>query len=218
MQATFEHRYKSGLNLNSNYTWAHAMQSGAPGQVQSNWRLEYGSSSLDIRHRWTLSANYELPFGKSLSGFAKGVIAGWQTNAIAVWSTGQPFSVTNQTARANTGGTDRPDRLASGNLDHPTIQKWFDTSAFAPQALYTAGSAGSNILYGPHQKHVDLSLFKNFQLKESVRLQFRAESYNITNTPTFGNPNSALGNASFGRITSTLGTPRQVQFALKMLF
>jgi hypothetical protein len=218
MQATFEHRYKNGLNLNSNYTWSHALQSGAPGQVQSNWKLEYGSSSLDIRHRWALSANYELPFGKTFAGLSKGLISGWQTNAIAVWSTGQPFSVTNQTARANTGGGDRPDRIANGNLDNPTIQKWFDTAAFVPQALYTAGSSGPNILYGPHQKHLDVSLFKNFQLQESVRVQFRAESYNVTNTPTFANPNSALGNGSFGRITSTLGTPRQVQFALKLLF
>ena len=218
MQATFEHRYKNGLSLNSNYTWSHALQSGGPGQVQSNWALEYGSSSLDVRHRWALTTNYELPFGKSLSGLARALIAGWQTNAIAVWSTGLPFSVTNQTARANTGGGDRPDRVANGNLDNPTIQKWFDTSAFVPQALYTAGNAGPNIFYGPHQKHLDISLFKNFQVREALRLQFRAESYNVTNTPTFANPNSALGNNSFGRITSTLGTPRQVQFAMKFLF
>jgi len=218
MQVTFERRYSNGINLNSNYTWAHALQSGAPGQVESNWRLEHGSSSLDIRHRWTVSANYELPFAKSFKGISRALLFGWQTNAIAVLSTGQPFNVTNQTSRANMGGTDRPNRIASGKLDHPTVQKWFDTSAFVPQALYTAGNSGPYILYGPTQRHLDVSLFKNFQLNESTRLQFRAESYNITNTPTFGNPNGALGNASFGRITSTLGTPRQIQFAMKVLF
>jgi hypothetical protein len=218
MQVQFEHRYKNGINVNSNYTWAHALQSGGPGQVQSNWSLEYGNSTLDIRHRLSLTANYELPFGKTFTGIKRQFISGWQTNGIAVFSTGSPFSVTNQTSRTNTGGGDRPDRVADGHLDNPTIQKFFDTTAFVPQALYVPGNSGPFILYGPGQKHVDVSLFKNFAPTEKVRVQFRAESYNITNTPSFSNPNSALGNANFGRITSTLGTPRQLQFALKFLF
>jgi hypothetical protein len=220
LQATFVHRYSNGLALNGNYTWAHALQSAAPGQVESNWKLEYGNSTLDIRHRLVLSANYELPFGKTFKGVARQVIAGWQTNAIFVFNTGQPFSVTNNTARANTGGTDRPNRLTSGHLDNPTIAQWFDTTAFVGQTLNTAGNSGPFIFYGPDQRHFDLSFFKNFAITERYRLQFRAEGYNVTNTPTFANPNGALGNANFGKITSTVAgtTPRQIQFALKLLF
>jgi hypothetical protein len=220
MQVTFERRYKSGLALGGNYTWAHALQSAAPGQVESNWKLEYGNSSLDVRHRVAITANYELPFGKTSNAIGKHLIGGWQLNSIFVFNTGLPFSVTNNTQRANVGATDRPNRVASGSISSPTIAEWFDITAFVPQALNTAGNSGPFILYGPDQRHLDLSLFKNFAIKERILLQFRAESYNITNTPTFANPNAALGNSNFGRITSTVAgtTPRQVQFALKLRF
>jgi hypothetical protein len=220
LQATFEHRYRNGLNISSNYTWAHALQSGGPGQVESNWRLEYGSSTLDIRHRFVFTANYHLPFGKSLRGLARQFLYGWQGNVIYVFNTGLPFSVTNNTARANTGAADRPDRIASGRLDNPSLTKWFDTAAFVPQALNTAGNSGPFILYGPDQRHIDVSLFKEINLKESLHLQVRGEAYNLTNTPSFGNPNAALGNAAFGTIVSLAGSynPRQLQFAMKLLF
>lgn len=220
MQATFEHRYKNGLNVSSNYTWAHALQSGAPGQVESNWSLEHGSSTLDIRHRFVFTANYQLPFGKSLSGVAKQVLNGWQANAIYVFNTGSPFSVTNNTARANTGAGDRPNRIASGSLDNPTLTQWFDTTAFVAQTLNTAGNSGPFILYGPDQRHLDFSLFKEIAIREAMRFQIRGEAYNITNTPSFGNPSGALGNAAFGTITSLAGSynPRQLQLALKLLF
>jgi hypothetical protein len=218
MQVVFEHRYAHGLIFNANYTWAHALQSGGPGQVESNWHLEYGNSPLDVRHRIALTANYELPFGRSSAGFMKAAVGGWQLNGIYVYQTGFPFSVTNNSSRANTGAGDRPNRIAIGTLANPTINEWFNTSAFVSQPLYAAGNSGPYILYGPDQQHLDLSLFKNFPIHENWQLQFRAESYNITNTPSFGNPNSALGNASFGKISSTVGTPRQMQLALKLLF
>jgi outer membrane receptor protein involved in Fe transport len=220
LQSTFVHRYGKGLVLNGNYTWSHALQSAAPGQVESNWKLEYGNSPLDIRHRLVLAANYELPFGKSFKGIARQVIADWQANAIFVFNTGQPFSVTNNTARANTGAADRPNRIASGALANPTLAEFFDVTAFVAQPLNTAGNSGPFILYGPNQKHFDASLFKNFGITERFKLQFRAEAYNISNTPTFANPNGALGNANFGKITSTVvgTTPRQIQLAVKLLF
>ena len=220
MQATLVHRYSNGFVLNGNYTWAHALQSAAPGQVGSNWKLEHGSSSLDIRQRLVLSANYELPFGKRAGGAAKLLIGGWQANAIFIFNTGQPFSVTNNTARANTGAADRPNRIAGGHLDSPTIAQWFDTTAFVAQALNTAGNSGPFILYGPDQRSLALSFFKTFPLRERYKIQFRTEGYNITNTPTFANPNAQIGNANYGKITSTVAgtTPRQIQMALKLLF
>ena len=75
-----------------------------------------------------------------------------------------------------------------------------------------------NLLHGPSQRRLDMSLFKDVPLPRSARLQLRIEVYNVTNTPNFANPNGQLGNAAFGTITSTIGTPRQMQFAVKLLF
>jgi hypothetical protein len=86
--------------------------------------------------------------------------------------------------------------------------------------LGTIGSAARNSVYGPHFRHFDLSLFKTFQLAESLHLQFRAEAYNLTNTPNFNQPSGSLGSTSFGTISSTRtgSTPRQLQFALRFMF
>ena len=75
-----------------------------------------------------------------------------------------------------------------------------------------------NSLHGPQQRRLDLSIFKDFTLMGSSRLQLRFECYNVTNTPSFGNPNGQLGSPTFGTINNTVGTPRQMQFAVKLLF
>jgi hypothetical protein len=93
-----------------------------------------------------------------------------------------------------------------------------NAACFASQPLYAAGNSGPNILYGPPNRHLDLSLFKSIPIKEAVQVQFRAEAYNITNTPSFSNPAAAFGSSSFGVISSTVGTPRQLGLALKLLF
>jgi len=100
-----------------------------------------------------------------------------------------------------------------------TLARWFNTDAFVPQALYTPGSAPPIVLHGPPQRRLDLSLFKDVVLRNPWKLQLRAEIYNVTNTPSFQNPNSALGSAAFGSISSTGNAPpRQMQFAAKLLF
>jgi len=127
--------------------------------------------------------------------------------------------VTNGTARSNTGGTDRPNQIGDPNLANPTIAQWFDVTAFAAQPINTAGNTGSNTLHGPPQRRIDLSLFKNLALTGSTRLQLRFEAFNVTNTPSFANPNSAFGTAGFGSVTSTGNAiQRQVQIAAKLLF
>jgi hypothetical protein len=75
-----------------------------------------------------------------------------------------------------------------------------------------------NLLHGPSQKRLDMSVFKDVPMMGTARLQLRWELYNVTNTPSFANPNGQLGNAAFGTITQTIGTPRQMQFAAKLLF
>jgi hypothetical protein len=234
MQIILQRRYSKGLTFNTNFTWAHAINDSTDGNnggaqgVSASWgqtldfhHWDRGSSDTDVRYRWAIMANYDLPFGKQLKGFSKGLISDWQLNALGAWQTGLPFSVANATSLSNSGfGNDRPDCHYPLTLSNPTLGEWFNTDAFTPQAAYTFGNCGRNILRGPRFGHIDLSLSKTFNFSDRWHLQFRAEGYNITNTPSFAQPNSSRGAPGFGTITSVLPqtTPRQIQFALKLLF
>jgi hypothetical protein len=176
-------------------------------------------------HNFAISAGYELPIGRgkrflsTANGFTEGLLGGWQFQGILVARSGVPFTPTISGDRANTGvGNQRPDRIGSGTLDNPTVEKWFDTSAFVVPALYTYGNSGASILRAGRYFSLDFSIFKDFKVTERSRLQFRAEAFNLTNTPSFNPPQTAINTASGGRVTSTLGAPRQLQFALKFLF
>jgi hypothetical protein len=174
-----------------------------------------------MRHRFTLMLVYQLPFGATLHGWTGALAKGWQFNAIDVWETGFPFSVVNASPKSNTGvGSDRPNELGNANLDNPSLSRWFDTSMFKAQTLGTIGSEGRNGLYGPHFRHFDFSVFKDFHVSERSVLQARAESFNLTNTPNFSFPAASLGAGGFGTISSTRvgSTPRQLQFALRLTF
>jgi len=226
LQLVFQRRLNHGLSFNTHYQLAHAQQT-----QPLNWdglTVERTDAPRDIRHAWVGQVNYELPWGQSLTGVARGVLTGWQINAIANYQTGEPFGVTNLSARANTGGAppagqglDRPDMVGNPELpkDQRTVNKWFNTDAFQPQALFTLGSAPANVLHGPPQRRIDLSVFKEFAVGGSRQLQLRYEVYNLTNIANFQNPNSQLGSPAFGTISSTgNSTPRQMQFAAKLLF
>jgi len=227
---TVEHRLSHGLTLSASYTWSHStgnFQSYSTGgsfssAIPTEYRkLEWGNTDLDIRQRFTLMLNYAFPFGKSLNGWQALLVKGWHFNAIDVYQTGAPFSVLNASPRSNTGiGSDRPNLIANPNLSNPTIQKWFNTSAFEAQALGTIGSEGRNVLTGPPFRHFDCSIFKDFPIRERYTLQARFEAFNLLNTPNFGNPAATLGSSTFGTISSTRGasTPRDLQFALRFSF
>ncbi len=218
MQLVFQRRHRNGLTLSSNYVLGHTTWTQpSPNDVSV---IEHFDADFDIRHRFVFSANYELPFGRSLSGVSKALVAGWQVNGVAYWQTGLPFTVTNSTARSNTSaGGDRPNVVGDPELDNPTVTQWFNTAAFVAQPINTIGNAGRNILHGPPQRRLDLSFFKNVALTPGTNLQLRAEIYNLTDTPSFANPNAALGAPGFGSITSIGNSiPRQMQFAAKLLF
>ncbi len=235
LQTTFERRM-GAVRFSGAWTWAHSIDdtsgesSNSPIQNSLNLAAQRGSSTFDVRHKLAISSTVELPFGKGrhwLGGSARPVqllAGGWQLNAIGTFLTGLPFTPTMQTNNLNTGtGSQFPNRIASGELPSGTrtIDRWFDASAFVAPAQYVFGNAGRNILYGPGTKQVDLSLFKNFVFAESRRLEFRAEAFNVANTPQFNNPNASIGFAGVAKIT-TAGSPtvyqrtsRQVQLALK---
>jgi hypothetical protein len=106
------------------------------------------------------------------------------------------------------------------SLSGASVAQWFNTGAFQAQPAFTIGNVGRNILTGPRSRHLDLSFFKTFMLNERLRLQFRAEGFNVTNTANFALPNAAINTPGFGSISQLqyLATPRQIQIALKLLF
>jgi len=230
LQATAVRRLNRGITGQASYTYSHDIsdtvgfsQGGLYSSIVplKTSQLETGNSDFDLRHRFTLMLNYALPFGQSATGYKKALIGGWQFNAIDVWETGFPFSVTNATAVSGTGGSgERPNQLHDpNNIDH-SISRWFNTSAFQTQTVETIGSAGRDTVFGPHYRHFDASVFKDFRLTERDRLEARIESFNLTNTPNFSAPGSSLGTSTYGVVTSTRtgSTPRQLQAALRLTF
>ena len=148
-------------------------------------------------------------------GVADYVLGGWQVNGLNLFQTGLPFTPTLNAATVNTGTGSRPDRVADGKLSDPTVDRWFDTSAFATPAQFTYGNAGRNILYGPGRVNFDFSLFKEFRVQEGFRLQFRTEIFNLFNTTQLDLPNASIGAGTAGTITSMVERPQQIQFRLK---
>jgi hypothetical protein len=214
----FQRRTRNGWTINSNYTFAHNTQT-APTPWDVNVIERYDADN-DLRHRFAVTTNYELPFGRSLTGAMGQVFAHWQINALAAWQTGLPFNITNAASRTNSGGADRPNLVGDPHLANPTSTAWFNTAAFEAEPVNTIGGAvvPRNSLHGPHQRRLDLSLFKDVTMTGATRLQLRIEVYNVLNAVNFANPAGAFGNAAFGTISSTVGTPRQIQFAVKLLF
>jgi Carboxypeptidase regulatory-like domain len=241
LQVTAQKRFSSGLSLLSAYTYSHSiddvpLQEGGGGdgpvpQDPLHRNLDFASSSFDIRHRFTQTVNYYLPFGKGQAfnlrnAWADKVFGGWQVNVILTAQTGLPFTPVLANSVANTGSSSRPN-IASGvsaTLSNSTINNWFNTSFNVPgavwstPALYTFGNAGRNILRGPSRFNLDASLFKDVAVGERVHVQFRGELFNIFNHPQFDLPNATIGNAQAGIISSTLGTPRDIQLGIRLAF
>jgi len=227
-----EKRFSKGLSFLSSFTWAHTIDdlteisnntSGNNPVAPWNIELNRGNSYSDIRRQWAFSAAWELPFGKgkpllARGGFVNAVFGGWQLASLVTMRSGIPFTVVTSGGLTNAGGADRPNRIGNGTLpsDQRTIDHWWDTTAFLVQPQYTYGNSGRNILFGPGLRNLDLSLSKSFTISEQRRLQFRAESFNFTNTPAFGQPGPTLNGLGAGQIT-TAGDPRRIQFGLKFI-
>jgi outer membrane receptor protein involved in Fe transport len=229
LQTTLERRLAKGLNLLFAYTWSHAIddagQFGGDHQDVLNLRGDRGNAPFDIRHSAVTSFNYELPSPSSHKALRL-IAGGWQTNGILRLSAGLPLTPTMATSTLNGSGFQRANVVAGCNwrLDNPTPLRWFDTSCFNAPPQFVFGNAGRNTVTGPGTRQFDFSLFKNIAFTERVRSQFRAEMFNITNTPQFNNPNTAIGNPQAGVINSAGAPPsfqrtsRQIQLALKLMF
>jgi len=216
LQATLEHRYQNGLSLLSTYTWSHSIDDEP--SILNNPKTERGNSFLDLRQRFTLLGDYAMPFAKGAKGPAAMIAKGWGINAVVVLTTGIPFDITNAAGRSNTGGSDRPNVVGDPTSGfQQSIYEWFNTAAFASQPLYTYGNLGRNVLHAPGRRSLDLGIHREFIPKEGMRLEFRGEAFNLTNTAPFSAPGGSFGSATFGVISSA-GLGRNVQLALKLLF
>ena len=224
LQTSVEQRMHHGLWYLVSYTWSKSITTVNTPAVGGNTGREKALSGFDVPHNLAISVGYELPIGRehrflsNANALVEGLLGGWQVQGIYVHRSGRPFTPTISTDRANTGvGGQRPNRIGSGRLDHPTVDTWFDKTAFLVPSQFTYGNSGANILREDTYKSLDFSLFKQFRLG-TRRLQLRAEAFNLTNTSSFNAPNSAIDTAAGGRVTSTASTPRQLQFALKFEF
>jgi len=225
MQLKFEKRLSKGLWFLTSYTFAKSLWSTNTPTAGSRYAVERGPSEYQVPHSFSFSSGYELPFGKgkrfldSSNRLANGLIGGWQMQGILIFRSGVPYTVALSRDVANTGvGGQRPNRIASGVAASPTLASWFDPTAFVAAPNFTYGNSGLRILSPDIVRTIDFSLFKQFQIHERAKLQFRFEAFNLPNTPSFAAPNSTLDTATVGRVTSTSTAPRQMQVALKLYF
>jgi hypothetical protein len=219
-------RFSNGFSALVSYTFGKVIDlvSNNDGPIFTNIfdpLYDRGPADYDVTHTLVTSFIYELPFARSH------VLGGWQVNGISYWRTGIPVNITQTGTMASTGITNRPNRVGNGMNSDPTIDHWFDASAFQRPADTTGtfGDAGRNIMRGPGTFNIDLSLVKHTKFGR-VDSELRVEAFNVLNHPQFGQPNGVLGNAAFGTITAmssptcgTCGTSeRQIQAAVKLRF
>jgi hypothetical protein len=230
LSTRLEKRFARGLSFLAAYTFGRSIDtqtnidlcdgcvnSSGSGSVQDtrNRRANRGLSDHHVPHRFVFSGAWDLPFPSSSR-----LLRGWTVAGILTLASGLPFTLNLPFDNAGTGTVNWPDRLRDGRLDSPTIDQWFDTTAFAFPAQYTFGNAGRNYLLGPGTRSTDLSVQRSFAvpLGEQTRLEFRAEAFNLFNTPQFGIPGATLQTASFGVISGTAAPNRQLQFGLRLMF
>jgi outer membrane receptor protein involved in Fe transport len=231
LQMKVNQRFSRGLQFLASYTFGKSLDyagspasgGGAVGGPQSVTLFDQsrGPSGFDVKHRFVLSWVWELPFGEdrklASSGFLKPILEDWQFGGIVSLSTGRPFTVFLNTG-VNNGAPSWPNRIGDGRLGDASVDRWFDTSAFVAPPANTYGDSGRGVLYAPGTQTVDVSLSRTFPIMDRFRLQFRADAFNLFNTPQFGFPNQNIGSPTAGRITTTIADNRSLQFALKLDF
>jgi hypothetical protein len=228
-----EKRYASGLSVLASYTFSKLMDYsigpfagealGASGfQDWFNLGANWSPSTLDQTHRFILNAVYELPFYKNRAGVAGRLLGGWQVGGIWSFLSGGPLGVTSNVNNTfSQGGGQRPNWSGQNAcVANPATGRWLDSSVFSNPAPYTFGNAPRtfNGCRSDGTKQVDLTLTKNTRLVERLNLQFRAEAFNISNSPRFAPPNAAFGNPQFGEVSAQGNLPRIVQFGVKLIY
>jgi len=186
--------------------------------------LERDSSNGDMPNVTSFSGIYDLPAGRGHRFASRGItdtlLGGWQLDAIMSLQSGMPVTVTQETNNNSFAGfsLQRPNLVGKPSLspDLRTPAHFFNTSAFGSAPQFTIGSASRNPVRGPADRDLDLALIKHTTLFHETGMEFRAELFNVTNTPAFAQPNGSFGSAAFGSITSTTTDPRVMQLAIRL--
>ncbi len=228
-------RFSYGLQFLGSYTYSHTIDdySGdatgtsdvtvVPGNEAPGFLNNRASSDFDRRQRFVFSGIYDLPtFYKGTSGFGKQVANNWELASVLTLQSGTPFTVyTNETAfvQARADITPGCNPVLSGSVEK-RLGEYFNTACFTPAtAIGDFGTSGRNILRGPNQRNLDISLVKFFPITERSKVEFRAEFFNAFNMVSFANPLSIVeAPASYGQIVGTTVGPRVIQFAAKVNF
>jgi hypothetical protein len=237
-------RLSNGLSYLVSYSWSKLIddvvasnhgfpgESFAGGELQNfrNRRMERALATFDTPHNLTVSGIYELPFGKGkrragTSAVVDAIAGGWQLNGILTIYSGAPLQITGGNSSGLAAGAQRPnwsgrDATLHGEISE-RLDRYFDTSQFSANDLYTFGNAPRLMpnLRAPGPKNLDLSVFKNFPIREWYKLQLRVEFFNLPNRPQFGLPTTGFSlQQAWGVINSQVNNPRNVQLALKLSF
>ncbi|HEX4950467.1 MAG TPA: TonB-dependent receptor [Blastocatellia bacterium] len=219
-------------------------QNGGTTNPLDSWNLrkERAVSAMDLPHVFVVSTGYELPFGKGKpfaneNPVARALLGGWQLNGIFTSQSGFPTDIRSTRVAATNqlfATFNVPDLVLGQPLYLPNKgpDGWLNPAAFAEPgtvtnakgvALTKFGTLARRYGRGPGIKNLDFSVFRNFAIREKMNLQFRAEAFNLSNTPQFFLPSAAspaltIGNGNFGKFTSSSATGRQLQFGLKLVF
>ncbi len=235
-QNSLQKRFASGLEFTASYTWSHdftdnagyystSLSSSASPQDYSNLRAAWGSAPMDARHNFVASANYELPIGRGKSWLSNApaavnaILGGWRMSGVVTFRTGMPLTIIETPDTTNTGSSGpRPNLICNPNLGSAaSVGEWFNTACFARQAPNTWGNSGTGVVRLPGIRNLDYALEKRIPITETKRLEFRAEAFNLTNTPLFTGVGNTLGATNFGTIT-TAQAARQIQLGLKLYY
>ena len=243
LQTVLRRRLSQGLTLQASYVWSHSIDDASNGicsctagvslpQNSFDTRAEKASSSFDQRQRFTFNFVYDLNFLQhQLRTWPRRLTEGWQVSGIYTLASGVPITpFWNGAAPSGSGesSNDRPNVIGNANDGPKRWDAWFNTTAFEAAPRGTFGNAGRNTIIGPRTNSADFSVLKSTHLTEGMKLQFRAEFFNIFNHPNFALPNVTINSSAFGTIASTTdvangnplgdGGPRLLQLALKLVF
>jgi outer membrane receptor protein involved in Fe transport len=235
-------RFNAGVALQASYTLGQSEDLGSQaigsGDFDNSFQPRYafdpvdnkGLSDFDIRHNFVFNYTWELPFGKSATGVARGLAGGWQLSGIVTLRSGIPFTpqlgVDRARALPRSSGAGQRPNLASGCTLNPVLgspTQYFDPNCFSLPDLGFFGDVPRNTISGPGFASWDMAVFKNLPFGATRRVQLRVEGFNITNRANFGPPATTVFNsdgrvANAGEITSIVGTARQFQFGVKVDF
>jgi len=218
-----------------------------PTVCKNEWgwqQYAWGNAPNDVANRIAWALNYQLPFGKSMTGIEGGFVKGWATNLSGSWQTGSPFTTSPASNLDGIASAGYLDQTCNAKKSNPTLLDWYNYNCFVSPTPGTLGNERYGSQFGPHQKRLDFSLSKEFPIKESIKLQFRTEIFNLFNQTNFGQPNASIAYLSpttplpNGNFTNTVNisqpggshitgeitgmsanwNQREIQFALKLLF